>query len=242
MLNNLLRSMEKVLHSTVEKPTQANCQKETNSFLIKLTQSAQASPRILEWAGFLALENKLWPTAESIFASLLERRDKVSDLLGLAKALRMQFRLDEAEDCYLASLDKITQACSLLFVVYKALAEICLLKNDFYQAEEYYNKASTLKPNSQSLIFYRAMMYLKGKNYKLAEKSFKDYLQFDSNSEKAWLGLSLTRKVLGDQELAWACLQRCLDINPKNPQAEKLRKQWGKSIFDNMSSSLSFSA
>ena len=234
--------MEKILQSIVENPAKADYQKETKSFLMKLTQNEQASPRILEWAGFLALENELWTSAESIFASLLERRDKVSDLLGLAKSLRMQFRLDEAEDCYLASLEQITQACSLLFVIYKALAEICLLKNDFYQAEEYYNKASTLKPNSQSLTFCRSLLYLKEKNYKLAEKNFKVYLQFELSSEKAWLGLALARKALGNKELAWASLQKCLDINPKNSQALKLKKKWSQSIFDNMSSSLSFSA
>ncbi|MDE0092873.1 MAG: hypothetical protein OXN83_06280 [Oligoflexia bacterium] len=234
--------MEKSLDSTTFCSPDISFQQETVDFLLELTQHEKATPRLLEWAGFLALENECWSIAEAIFASLLESRNKILDLLGLAKALRMQFRLVEAEDCYLASLDRITQACSLLFVVYKALGEISLLKEDFYQAEEYYNKASTLNPACKSLVFCRAMMYLKEKNYKLAEERFKDYLRFDLHSTKAWLGLALIRKALDDEELAWACLERCLDIEPENSQALQLKTQWKKSIFYDSSSSLSFSA
>ena len=231
--------MERILSSV--KPFNTSCPKETSDFLLELTQSDKATPRLLEWAGFLALENELWPMAENIFAYLLERRDKTLDLLGLAQALKMQSRLNEAEDCYLACLDKITQVCSLLFVVYKALGEICLLKNNLYQAEEYYNKASVLNPHSSSLVFYRAMVYFKEKNYKLAEKYFKNYLLFNLHSAKAWLGLALARKSLGDTELAWACLKKCLDMDPENAQALKVKKQWSQSIFDSSLSSLSFS-
>ena len=232
--------MERILNSG--KPFNADCRKETADFLLELTQSDRATPRLLEWAGFLALENQLWPIAENIFAALLERRDKTLDLLGLAQSLKMQSRLDEAEDCYLASLDKITQACSLLFVVYKALGEICLLKNNLYQAEEYYNKASALNPHCNSLIFYRAMVYFKEKSYQLAETHFKNYLLFNLKSTKAWLGLALARKALGDEELAWACLKKCLDIDPKNAQALKVKNQWLQFVFDSRLSSLRFSA
>ena len=217
-------------------------QKETAEFLIEFTQNDKVTPRLLEWAGFLALENKIWPIAEIIFASLLERRNKVLDLLGLAKSLRMQLRLNEAEECYLEGLDKITQACPLLFLIYKALGEISLLKSNFYQAEEYYNKASALNPRSKDLAFYRAMMYLKEKNYQPAEKYFKECLKLNMNSTKIWLGLAITRKALGEEELAWSCLEKSLDLNPQNQPALKLKKRWQKSIFDNVLSSLSFSA
>ena len=234
--------MEKVLNSSSKQTFTSSKQKETSDFLISFTQNDKVTARLLEWAGFLALENKLWSVAEMIFASLLERRDKVLDLLGLAKALRMQSRLTEAEECYLASLDKINQACPLLFITYKALGEISVGHGDFFQAEEYYNKASALNPKCKDLIFYKAMMYLKGKNYQYAERDFKEYLKFNSNLPKAWLGLAIARKALGEEELAWSCLERGLDIEPQNLQALKLKKSWQKSIFNDISSSLSFSA
>ena len=232
--------MEQLLNKTEQQALTAH-QRETAEFLMEFTQNDKVTPRLLEWAGFLALENKIWTIAEIIFASLLERRNKVLDLLGLAKSLRMQFRLDEAEECYLAGLDKISQACPILFVIYKALGEICLLKNNFYQAEEYYNKASALNPNCKDIMFYRAMIYLKEKNYKPAEKCFKEFLKLNIHSAKAWLGLAITRKALGEGELAWSCLEKSLDIEPQNQQALALKKRWQKSILDNISSSLSFS-
>lgn len=211
-------------------------------FLSDLVKNSQADERILEWAGFVALENKQWSMAEDIFSSLLERRSKVLDLIGLAKALRKQSRLDESEECYLAALDKINEPCSLLFIVYKALGEIYLLNENFPMAEEYYNKASTLNPSCTGLIFHRAMMYLKEKNYVEAEKSFQTFVRSNLNSAKAWMGLALVRKALGDGELAMACLKRSLDIEPQNLKALNLKKQWSPSVFQMFSNSLDFSA
>lgn len=234
--------MEKLLNLTQRQSFNKTNQRETAEFLIEFIQNDKVTARLLEWAGFLALENKIWKVAEVIFASLLERRSKVLDLLGLAKSLRMQFRFNEAEECYLAGLDKINQACPLLSFVYKALGEISLLRNDFYQAEEYYNKASVLSPGCPNLIFYRAMMYLKEKNYKLAEKHFKDFLKYNMKSAKVWLGLAIARKALKKEELAWPCLEKSLDLEPQNQQALKLKNRWKKSILKNISSSLSFVA
>jgi len=194
--------------------------------LSDLTSNQQADVRILEWASFVALENKQWVIAENIFSSLLERRNKASDLVGLARALRKQERMEEAEECYLVALEYIAEPCSLLFIVYKALGEIYLLKNNFPMAEEYYNKASTLNPSCMSLIFHRAMLYLKDKNYIEAEKHFQTFVQFHLDSAKGWLGLALTRKALEDEELALACLKRSLDVDSQNPRALELKKQW----------------
>ena len=234
--------MEQLFNPTDPWELKSQPKQERIRFLSDLIKNKQANARILEWAGFLALENKQWLMAENIFSSLLERRNKAFDLVGLAKALRKQSRLDEAKECYLAALDKITEPCSLLFIVYKALGEICLLKSDFPMAEEYYNKASTLNPTCTSLIFHRAMMYLKEKNYIEAEKNFQIFIQSHFSSAKAWLGLALTRKALGDEELALACLDRSLDIHPQNPRALSLKKQWCPSLSEIFSNSLSFAA
>lgn len=211
--------------------------------LFESIESPASEERLLEWLGLLTLENKEWSLAENVFSLLLEQRDKVVDLLGLAKSLRMQGRLKEAEECYLESLDKIKTPCSLLFIIYKALGEIYLLKGDLSQSEEFYNKAGTIQPRCKSLIFSRAMISLKEKNYRQAETFFIKYLQTQFSSEKAWLGIAISRKALGDIELAWACLKKGLDLNPQNAQALKLEKKWKEeeSLSFN-SQALSFSA
>ena len=215
--------------------------KNISDFLSDLISQPQADNRLLEWSGFLALENQEWKLAENIFSCLLERRTKALDLAGLAKALRMQLRLKESEECYLESLNQITEPSVLLFTVYKALGDIYLLQKNFLQAEEYYNKASTLKSDCQGLLFSRAMMFLKEKNYHLAEQNFQDYLKAHLQSAKAWLGLSLARKALGETELALACLKKCLDIEPNNTQALKIQKKWNQPFVSPISN-LSFCA
>ena len=204
----------------------------------------QTNIHLLEWSGCFALENKQWLLAENIFSSLLKKRNKVLDLIGLAKSLCGQSRLDSAEKYYLLALDNITEPCFLLFTTYKSLGEIHLLKKNFHQAEEYYNKASTLNPHCQNLIFHRAMMYLKEKNYRESEKCFQLFIKSNLDSEKAWLGLALTRKALGDEELALACLNRSLDCNPKNAKTLNLKNQWQQPPFpsETLLDSLNFSA
>ena len=200
--------------------------KNVSDFLSDLISQPEADNRLLEWSGFLALENKEWSLAENIFSSLLERRNKALDLAGLAKALRMQLRFKESEECYLESLNQIREPSILLFTVYKSLGDIYLLKRDFLQAEEYYNKASTLKSDCPELLFSRAMMFLKEKNYQLAEQNFQNYLKFDLQAGRAWMGLAVARKALGEGELSLACLKKCLDIEPDNTQALKLKEKW----------------
>lgn len=213
---------------TVTTSQKANFGENLSDFLSDLISQPQVDNRLLEWSGFLALENQEWKLAENIFSCLLERRTKALDLAGLAKALRMQRRLKESEECYLESLNQITEPSVLLFTVYKALGDIYLLQKNFLQAEEYYNKASTLKSDCQGLLFSRAMMFLKEKNYPLAEQNFKNYLKTREPSAKAWLGLALARKALGEKELALACLKKCLDIEPKNTKALKIYKKWSQ--------------
>ena len=216
--------------------------REWRIFFSELAKDKKADVRILEWAGFLALEKKQWPSAENIFSALLNKRDKVLDLVALAQALRRQSRWDEAKDCYLSALDKLVEPGPLLFIVYKALGDIYLLKNDCPMAEEYYNKAGALNPSNKSLFFYRAMMYLKEKNYAEAERNFQTFISSHFNSAKSWLGLALARKALGDDELALACLKRSLDIDPQNLKALNLKKRWQSNLFDSSLNSLEFSA
>jgi len=210
-------------------------------FLSNVINDKKADSRILEWAGFIALENQKWEMAENIFSSLLERRNKALDLLGLGKALYRQARLDEAEECYLEALNQIVEPCNLLFITYKSLGEIHILQNNFPMAEEYYNKASMLNPSCKNIMFHRAMMYLKEKNYIEAEKNFQLFIKSHLNHDQAWIGLAITRKVSGDDDLALACLKRSLDFNPNNKKALRLKQKWENSFSSRKSLTQSLS-
>ena len=219
----------KSLKPTLSLKDQKNqLKKERTQFLSSLLNDGEASERLLEWGGRLALENENWNIAESLFASLLERRRNAEDLAGLGQALLQQNRLEEAEECLLDALNYIREPCPLLFIVQKNLGYICLLNQNLAMAEEYYNKAYTLNPQSSSLQFHRAYLHLKQGEYKSAENGFKNFLQNQPNNPKAWLGLALSRKALKKWRMAEACLLQCLDLDPQNKQALQLKDQWTK--------------
>ena len=195
-------------------------------FLSYLVNEDWVDDRLLEWGGRIALEEKEWTIGEEIFSCLLERRCKPQDLVSLAHCLVKQNRLDEAEECLLGTLHSILEPCPLLFCIYKNLGDIALLKRNFPLSEEYYNKAHTIQPASLSLQLHRGILNLKQKNAKKAAQFFIKLLENQPEHEKAWLGLALSRKALNDDELAEACLFRCLDINPQNRTALTLKKKW----------------
>lgn len=209
---------------------------DSSSFLSYLLNEEWVDDRLLEWGGRIAIEEKQWAFAEEIFSCLLERRRKPEDLVSLAHSLVRQNRWEEGEECLLEALNFISEPSLLLFCVYKNLGDISTCKKNFPLAEEFYNKAHTIQPNSLSLQLHRGILKLKQKNYKAAMECFQKLLKLQQKNEKAWLGLALSRKALGEDELAEACLLRTLDFNPKNLEALKLKDKWQNPFFSNISS------
>jgi len=194
--------------------------------LRNLLADEKADNRLLEWGGRLALENHHWDIAEEIFSCLLERRKNPTDLFCLGESLLNQFRLKEAEECFVESLHQILEPCTLLFKINKYLGQIYLRYKNYPMAEEYYNKAFTLNPHSLSLQFHRALLKLKEKKYKESETLFESIVSKSPESAEAWLGLAINRYFLGDEEIALGCLDRCLDVNPHHVKAFELKQKW----------------
>ena len=231
--------MKPILISNILKPELFNRKTAKKPFssrsplAFSLPKNKTAGCDSLEKAGFLALKQRHWPSAKSIFSNLLletpvgvESDKRLLYQMGLSRALFQMGNLDSAKKNYLSVLDQIKEPCRILFIACKALGKIFLLQNNFPMAEEYYNKAGTWNPHCISLIFHRAMLYLKEKNYTEAEKTFQTFAKTCPNFSKVWMGLALSRKALGDKELAMACLKRCLDLDPKNKKALKLLEKW----------------
>ena len=114
------------------------------------------------------------------------------------------------------------------------------MKENFPLTEEYYNRAYTIQPHSLSLQFHKGILNLKQKKGEAAAKHFIKLLDNQPEHEKAWMGLALSRKILGDEELAEACLLRCLDIKPNNAAAIKLKEKWTKPFLKPISISFHF--
>ena len=218
-------------------------QDKRNQLLLEIVNESRTKVRILEWAGRLALENKSWELAERIFASLMERRQKPQDNLGLAQALFQQQRWEEAKECLLDACHHITESCLSLFLTYKLLGQIEFLKQNFEQAEEYFNKAYAIDSSSDSLQFEQAYLCLKLRDYKEAEARFQNLVKNHPQVAKYWLGLALVRRFSNEKELALASLYKALDLEPKNAFSQKLLQKWeNKSKRPCLTKDFSFSA
>ena len=58
-------------------------------------------------------------------------------------------------------------------------------------------------------------------NLEAAVERFRKAVQLNEANDRAWVGLALVHRHMGDLELSRANIERALDINPKNKTAKK---------------------
>jgi tetratricopeptide (TPR) repeat protein len=114
-----------------------------------------------------------------------------------------------------------------LFEAYKNVGNIHVRAGDFESAEEYYNKAYALRPDSDVLLVNYGTLEIQRENMGEAVERFRRAVEINPENDKAWVGLSLVHRKMGDHELAWANVQRALDINRMNRTAIRLVVEWG---------------
>lgn len=209
-----------------------NTKIERDEFLEKLSEDANVNDSLLEWGGKLALENCNYILGERFFSSLIERRKNGQDYIGLATSLFHQDCLKESAECLFEALKHISNPCQSLFIIYKNLGDIYFKLDDLLLSEEYYNKAYTIYPDSNTLKMHVGLLYLKQKEYTKAENKFKSILISNLESYQSWFGLAVIRKHKGEDELAKASLYRSMDFNPKYKPSINLDNQWKKEGLD----------
>jgi len=146
---------------------------------------------------------------------------------NLAQDLYLKGLDDAALEAYLAVLKVSEFDSPKLFEVNKNIGNIFLKRGDYDSAEEYYNKAYTLSPDSEVLLINLGTLEVQRQNFEKALERYRRAVEINVCSDKAWLGLALVHREYGDQELAWANLERAFDINPTNETAMELALQWG---------------
>lgn len=115
---------------------------------------------------------------------------------------------------------------SRLFEVYKNIGNIQVRRGDFDAAEDYYNRAFTIEPKSDTLLVNFGTLEINRDDLEAASARFRSALNVNPESDRAWVGLALVHRSKGDFELSWANLERSLDLNPKNRTALKLLVEW----------------
>ncbi len=165
---------------------------------------------------------------ESLFArqALVKVDYGFESLFKYATLLYKLNRDDEALDTYYEALALLTTESENLFELYKNMGNIFVRRGDFDGAEEYYNKAYTLKPLSDVLLVNLGTLEVQRNDFGKSLYCFRQAIEVNGDNDKAWVGLSMVHNHFGDIELAWANLETALDINPKNRTAVHLLANW----------------
>lgn len=143
-----------------------------------------------------------------------------------AQFLLQQGELDLALENFFEANMRVTEENESLFEVFKQMGNIFVRKGDFESAEEFYNKAFTLNPDSDVLQVNLGTLAVQKQDWSEAMNRFRRSLELNSINDKAWVGLGLCYQKLGDAHMAQAALENALDIDPSNRTAVHLLASW----------------
>ncbi|MBK7843747.1 MAG: tetratricopeptide repeat protein [Bdellovibrionales bacterium] len=159
-----------------------------------------------------------------------------SELLRICESGDVHFRLaaayykicqdDEATNHFLLGLEWHTHTELELFEAFKSLGNLALRNGDRDGAEEYYNRAFALNPNSDVLLVNYGSLEIQRGQLDRAAVRFRAAVHENSENDRAWLGLALVHRQFGDLNLSWGNVERALDLNPRNEIALELIADW----------------
>lgn len=184
------------------------------------------------------------PTTLSLLAECLEKTSRLSEalvarrvlveidykfetLFGFATALYKLGRDQEALDKYYEALSVLTTENAHLFELYKNMGNIFVRQGDFDGAEEHYNKAYTVNPQSDVLLVNLGTLEVQRQDYDKSLYCFRKAVELNAENDKAWVGLAMVHSHFADNELAWANIEMAAEINPRNRTAVHLIANWG---------------
>lgn len=134
---------------------------------------------------------------------------------------------EEALSSYYEALSLLVEENEALFDIYKNIGNILVRQGDFEGAEEYYNKAYTLNPGSDTLLVNFGTLEVQRQDFDKSLYCFRQAVESNPKNDKAWVGLAMVHAHFGDLALAWANLETAVDINPANRTAVLLLANWG---------------
>jgi tetratricopeptide (TPR) repeat protein len=144
----------------------------------------------------------------------------------LAESLYELGALDQAHQAYSESLDRMEGEESTLFEIFKKLGNIAVRKSDFDAAEDFYNRAFAINPESDILLVNYGTLEVQRGNWEAAKCRFQDAITINQACDRAWIGLAVAFKATGDSEMAFANIQRAMDINTINSSGIRLYAEW----------------
>lgn len=193
------------------------------SVLIRKPDHMQA----LERMGRCLREDGRYEEALKCFRALARSEKKIDAQIMIAEIHYLSERDELALASYREVLKHVIEDQRKLFDIYKNVGNIHVRAGDFDAAEEFYDKAYTIDPNSDVLMVNYGTLEIQRENLEEAVQRFRHAVELNPESDRGWVGLSLVHRQMGDLELAWANVLQALDINQRNRTALRLIVEWG---------------
>lgn len=131
-------------------------------------------------------------------------------------------------DLFLEALSILEHETPLLFEIYKNMGNIYVRLQDFDAAQEYYDKACTLQPESDVLFVNYGTLEIQRGDHDKALECFREAVRMNPRNSKAWVGMAMIYDQRSDFELAWGNVVQAFDFDPNNKTALLLIYQWSK--------------
>ncbi len=164
--------------------------------------------------------------ALKILRSVIKIDSRFETITALAQ---VEYHLELLDDAFLHLQQAILIApedSPLLFDTFKTMGNIFVRRGDFDSAEDSYNKAHRLNPNSDILFVNTGTLAIQRAAWDEAADKFRHALQINPVNDKAWVGLALCHRMKGDFELSWGNIEAALEYNPLNETALGLALDW----------------
>lgn len=184
-------------------------------------------PEALEKMGTHLRESGQIEEALKCFRALSRVKREARSMALLAETLYLMERDEQALNVYRDVLRSVVSDEPKLFEIFKNVGNIHVRAGDFDAAEEFYNKAYTLCPDSDTLMVNYGTLEIQRENLEAAVARFRRAVELNPENDRGWVGLAILHRQMGDMELAAANIARALDINSTNRTALRLAVDWG---------------
>lgn len=187
-------------------------------------------PPALEKLGICFREDGRYEEALKCFRALNRLNNDMAQKCTAQMLIAETLYLSERDEMALAAYRELLKVAPIdgpsLFTIFKNIGNIHVRSGDFDAAEEFYNKAFALNPKSDVLMVNYGTLEIQRENLVDAVQRFRSAVEINTENDKGWVGLALVHRQMGDHDLAWANVERALDINPKNRTALRLAVDW----------------
>lgn len=178
------------------------------------------------WLGKSLLAQGKLGEAQRCFQEAVHIRNKAEYHFELAEILYTSGFDQDALKAYFRCLKALDFESPMLFHIYKNIGNIFVRAGDLDAAEENYNKAFALNPDSDAILVNYGTLEIQRGRLDRALERFRQSVERNAENDKAWVGLAIIHREYGDFELSWGNLERALDINAANEAALNLIVDW----------------